>query len=77
MPTQQSLVPAERVEKSILLIRRQKVMLDAGLAALYRVKTSVLIRAVRRNIERFPDDFMFRLTKKELTFLRGQIGTSS
>ena len=58
-------VPAERIEQSILLIRRQKVMLDNDLALLYGVPTKVLNQAVRRNLRRFPPDFMFRLTKKE------------
>lgn len=73
----QMLIPLERIEKAILLIRGQKVMLDADLAALYGVKTGMLTRAVRRNIERFPDDFMFRLTNKEVTVLRSQFGISS
>ena len=59
------LVPIERVERSILLIRRQKVMLDADSAALYGVPTKVLNQAVKRNKERFPADFMFQLTKEE------------
>ncbi len=58
-------VPAERIEQSILFIRRQKVMLDNDLAALYGVPTKVLNQAVRRNVRRFPPDFMFRLTKEE------------
>ena len=70
-------MPLERIEKAILLIRGHKVMLDADLAALYGVKTVMLIRAVRRNIERFPDDFMFRLTNKEVIILRSQFGISS
>ncbi len=63
----------ERITQSILLIRGQKVMLDADLAVLYGVET----RAVRRNIERFPDDFMFQLTNHELKDLRCQFDTSS
>ncbi len=70
-------VPAERIEKAILLIRKQKVMLDSDLAALYGVETKVLVQAVKRNIERFPEDFMFRLNKKEFVILRSQIVTSS
>ena len=58
-------VTAERIGQSILLIRRQKVMLDNDLALLYGVPTKVLNQAVRRNLRRFPPDFMFRLTKKE------------
>lgn len=60
-----SIVPVERIEKAILYIRKQKVMLDRDLAYLYGVATKVLNQAVRRNIERFPTDFMFKLTKKE------------
>ena len=52
-------VPAEQIEQAILLIRGQKVILDADLARLYVVKTKVLKQSVRRNIKRFPEDFMF------------------
>lgn len=72
-----SLVPVERIEGAILLIRGNKVMLDADLAALYGVETGALTRAVRRNIDRFPQDFMFQLTKQELNDLRCQFGISS
>jgi hypothetical protein len=61
-----SLIPAERIERSILLIRGQKVMLDRDLAQLYGVETRALNQAVRRNIARFPEDFMFRLTREEI-----------
>jgi len=61
-----SLIPAERIEQSILLIRGQKVMLDRDLAQLYGVETRVLNQAVRRNIDRFPEDFMFSLTREEI-----------
>jgi len=61
-----SLIPVERIERSILLIRGQKVMLDRDLARLYGVETRVLNQAVRRNIDRFPEDFMFRLTREEI-----------
>ena len=67
----------ERIERSIHLIRDLKVMLDADLAALYGVETKVFLQAVRRNIKRFPADFMFRLTKSEYDDLRSQIVTSS
>src|SRR5438132_10623982 len=77
MAESESLIPAERIERSILLIRGQKVMLDRDLADLYGVETKTLNRAVRRNLDRFPSDFMFQLTLKELTDLRCQIGTSS
>lgn len=70
-------LPMERITQSILLIRGQKVMLDADLAVLYGVETGALTRAVRRNIERFPDDFMFQLTNHELKDLRCQFGASS
>jgi hypothetical protein len=59
MAKDKSLVPVERIERSILLIRGQKVMLDRDLAQLYGVETRVLNQAVRRNIDRFPEDFMF------------------
>jgi len=62
----QALVPAERIECAILLIRGHKVMLDADLAALCGVETRVLNQAVRRNMQRFPSDFMFRLTGDEV-----------
>ena len=70
-------MPVERIAQSILLIRNQKVMLDADLAALYGVDTRVLIQAVKRNIDRFPADFMIQLTKQEFDDLRSQIVTSS
>ena len=61
----QSLVPMERIERAILVLRGQKVMLDADLAILYGVTTKALNQAVKRNKERFPADFMFELTKEE------------
>jgi ORF6N domain len=70
-------VPAERIERAILLIRGHKVMLDADLADLYGVETKALNQAVRRNRERFPADFMFQLTREESELLRRQIGTSN
>ena len=72
-----ALLPTERIERSILLIRGQKVLLDADLAEMYDVETKALTRAVRRNLDRFPDDFMFRLTAAEFDDLRSQFGTSS
>jgi phage regulator Rha-like protein len=75
--TKRITVSMEAIERRICLIRGEKVMLDADLAALYQVETKTLNRAVRRNIARFPDDFMFRLTKAQLENLRCQIGTSS
>lgn len=75
---QSSLIPAETIERTIYLIRRQKVMLDADLALLYQVTTKALNQAVRRNRDRFPDDFMFQLTTKELEELnRSQVVTAS
>ncbi len=72
-----SMIPVEQIERRIFLIREHKVMLDADLAALYEVETKMLIRAVKRNLDRFPVDFMFQLTKEEFDHLRYQIGTSS
>ncbi|GMT43138.1 MAG: DNA-binding protein [bacterium] len=72
-----ALVPVERIDKKILLIRGEKVMLDADLAKLYGVETKMLMRAVKRNIDRFPADFMVRLDKEEFENLRFQFGTSS
>jgi len=72
MKKSDSVVPVERIEKAIFVIRGQKVMLDADLAELYGVKTKILKQAVRRNRKRFPSDFMFELTKEENRFLRSQ-----
>ena len=74
MADQKSLLPAERVEKRILLLRGQNVLLDADLAELYEVETKQLVRAVKRNIERFPDDFAFQLTQEEFDILREHAG---
>ena len=71
------LIPNEIIENKIYLIRNVKVMLDSDLALLYGVETKQLKRQVRRNIERFPDDFMFELNETESEILRSQIGTSS
>jgi len=70
--TTTALVPTERIERHILLIRGEKVMLDSDLAELYAVETRVLIQAVKRNLARFPDDFMFQLSVEEDAFLRSQ-----
>ena len=67
-----NLVPIERIENKIYLIRGQKVMLDRDLADLYGVETRSLKQAVKRNIERFPEDFMFQLNKDELANWRSQ-----
>lgn len=71
------LIPVERIETKILLLRGQKVMLDRDLAALYGVPTKFLKRAVTRNPDRFPGDFMFVLDVQEVANLRCQFGTSS
>jgi hypothetical protein len=70
-------IPDERIEKAILLIRGEKVLLDKDLAPLYGVSTSVLNKAVTRNIDRFPSDFMFQLTRQEFSELMFHFGTSS
>jgi len=72
-----ALVSVEVIERKIYLIRGQKVMLSSDLAQLYGVEPKVLIQAVKRNIERFPEDFMFQLTKQEFINLKSQIVTSS
>jgi hypothetical protein len=66
-----------QIESKIFLIRGQKVMLDADLALLYEVETKVLNQAVKRNIERFPEDFMFQLSAEEFANLRSQSDTSN
>jgi hypothetical protein len=71
-----SLLGRERVDHFILVIRRQRVLLDVHLAALYGVETRVLLQAVRRNSERFPPDFMFELSVPEWSALRSQSVTS-
>jgi len=65
MPPQEQIIPSERIERSILLLRGQKVILDADLAKIYGVETRVLNQAVKRNRDRFPEDFTFRLTRDE------------
>ena len=67
----------EIITNKIHIIRNQKVMLDYDLATLYEIETKVLKQSVKRNIERFPEDFMFELTKVEFDDLRSQIVTSS
>ena len=69
-------IPIEKISGKIYLIRGQKVMLDRDLADLFEVETKQLKRAVRRNIDRFPRDFMLELTKSELENWRYQFGTS-
>ena len=70
------LMPIEQIERKIILLRGQKVMLDRDLAELYGVRTSILKRAVTRNADRFPDDFMLVIDSQELTTLRCHFGTS-
>jgi len=65
-----SLIPTERIERAILLIRGEKVMLDSDLAELYGVETRALNQAVKRNASRFPEDFMFQLTAEEAKAVR-------
>jgi len=64
MSKYRSLIPVEHIERSILLIRGQKVMLTTDLAEIYQVEPRVLVQAVKRNIARFPGDFMFQLTEE-------------
>ena len=71
-----SIIPVERIYKSIYVIREHKILFDKDLAELYGVETKILTRAVRRNIKRFPQDFMFRLSSAEFKELRCQFGTS-
>ena len=77
MAGSRAMVPAERIERSILLIRGHKVMLDEDLAALYAVEVKILNQSVKRNIDRFPEDFMFQLTAEEFANLRYQSGAST
>ena len=72
-----SVVPQQKIEKTIFMIRGQKVMLSSHLAELYDVEPKVLMQAVKRNIDRFPEDFMFQLTVSEFDNLKSQIVTSS
>ena len=71
------LIPHERIENRIYLLRGQKVMLSLHLAELYEVEPRALVQAVKRNMERFPDDFMFQLTNEETINLKSQIVISS
>jgi hypothetical protein len=70
-------IAEEVVMAKIFIVRGIRVMLDRDLAELYQVETKQLKRAVRRNIDRFPEDFMFEVSQKEFESLRCQIGTSS
>jgi hypothetical protein len=74
--SEKSLMPVATIERTILILRGHNAILDADLAALYGVETKALVRAVTRNPERFPDDFMFQLSRKEFGDLRRHFGTS-
>lgn len=71
------MIPDEIITSKIYFIRGQKVMLNEDLAELYKVETKQLKRQVKRNTERFPEDFMFELSKEEFANLRSQFGTSN
>jgi len=71
------LIPLERIQGAIFQMRGERVILDADLARLYGVEIRVLVQAVKRNVERFPEDFMFQLSKDEFERLRSQIVTSN
>lgn len=77
MTKQNEIIPIEKISSKIYFIRNEKVLLDSDLAELYGVETKHLIQAVKRNIYRFPLDFMYQLTKQEFENLRSQIVTSS
>jgi len=77
MDAKVSLIPVERIERRILLIRGHRIMIDADLAGLYGVPTKALNQAVRRNADRFPPDFAFQLTSDEVEAMRSQIVTAS
>jgi len=77
MPKDEKLVPLERIEEAIFVIRGQKVMLSTDLAKLYDVEPRALIQAVKRNSKRFPQDFVFQLTDQEAANLKSQIVISS
>jgi hypothetical protein len=76
MNKNESLIPIERIEQKIYVIRGERVMLDSDLAEIYSVETRVFNQAVKRNLHRFPEDFMFQLTAEEDEHLRFQIGAS-
>ncbi len=73
MTAKQAVVALQRIESQILLVRGQKVMLSTHLAELYEVEPRALVQAVKRNIERFPDDFMFQLTAEETANMKSQL----
>ena len=71
-----TLILQEAIEQTIFMLRGHKVMADSDLAGLYEVSTKILIQAVKRNIARFPSDFMFQLSEEEFVSLRSQFVTS-
>jgi len=77
MTKSNEIIPADRVERHIFLVRGQKVMLSTHLADLYGVEPRALVQAVKRNIERFPEDFMFQLSAEEFDLLKSHFVTSS
>jgi hypothetical protein len=77
MGKRKSMIPIERIEETIFIIRGQKVMLSPKLAELYQIEPRALVQAVKRNIERFPEDFMFQLTDEEFKNLKSQFVISS
>ena len=77
MAVKTAVIPVERIEKHIFLIRGEKVMLSTHLAELYDVEPRALVQAVKRNIERFPEDFMFQLRAEEFANLKSQTVISS
>jgi len=77
MADKKLIASVEQIESRMFLIRGQKVMLSMHLAELYEVEPRLLVRAVKRNIERFPEDFMFQLNTEEFANLKSQFGISS
>jgi hypothetical protein len=77
MAENRSIIPPERIESAIIMMRRQRVLLSPFLAGMYGVQPRTLIQAVKRNIERFPPDFMFQLSEDEFGILKSQIVISS
>lgn len=75
MAKQTDLIPIENISSKIYFIRNEKVLIDSDLAELYGVETKALKRAIRRNKDRFPNDFMFTLSRDEYNSLRSQFGT--
>lgn len=73
----QALVPPSRIERRIIVIRGENVMLDDDLARIYGVETRVLVQAVKRSVRRFPPDFMFQLSREEFEGLRAQLGSAN